>query len=56
VQLQPYLFFEGRCDEAIAFYRGALGADLVLLATPPGFRPLHYQEAVEAGNPSRSST
>jgi PhnB protein len=31
VQVQPYLFFEGRCDEAIAFYRGALGAEVTML-------------------------
>ena len=27
----------------------ACGVDLVLLATPPGFRPSHYKAAVEAG-------
>jgi len=27
-QIQPYLFFDGRCDEAIAFYRRALGAEV----------------------------
>ena len=26
MQIQPYLFFDGRCDEAIAFYERALGA------------------------------
>jgi PhnB protein len=26
MQVQPYLFFDGRCDEAIAFYQDALGA------------------------------
>jgi PhnB protein len=26
MQLEPYLFFEGRCEEAIEFYRKALGA------------------------------
>ena len=26
MQVQPYLFFEGRCDEAIAFYKKAIGA------------------------------
>jgi PhnB protein len=31
MQLQPYLFFEGRCDEALAFYRGALGAEVTML-------------------------
>ena len=25
--LQPYLFFEGRCEEAIEFYKNALGAE-----------------------------
>lgn len=31
MQVQPYLFFEGRCDEAIEFYRSALGAEVVML-------------------------
>ncbi len=26
MQVQPYLFFEGRCQEALEFYRRALGA------------------------------
>ena len=26
MQIQPYLFFDGRCEEAIAFYRDALSA------------------------------
>jgi PhnB protein len=25
--IQPYLFFEGRCEEALEFYRKALGAE-----------------------------
>ena len=29
--IQPYLFFEGRCDEAIAFYQQALGATVKML-------------------------
>ena len=29
--IQPYLFFEGRCDEALAFYQEALGAEVVML-------------------------
>jgi PhnB protein len=28
VQVQPYLFFDGHCDEAIEFYRKALGAEV----------------------------
>ena len=31
MQVQPYLFFEGRCEEALAFYRGALGAEVTML-------------------------
>ena len=31
MRVQPYLFFEGRCEEAIAFYREALGAQVVAL-------------------------
>jgi PhnB protein len=31
MQVQPYLFFEGRCDEAIEFYRTALGAKVDML-------------------------
>ena len=26
MQVQPYLFFDGRCDEAIEFYKKAVGA------------------------------
>jgi PhnB protein len=26
--VEPYLFFDGRCEEAIEFYRRALGAEL----------------------------
>lgn len=29
--IQPNLFFDGRCDEAIAFYGQALGAEVVAL-------------------------
>ncbi len=31
MQLQPYLFFEGRCEEALEFYRSALGAEVTML-------------------------
>ena len=26
MQVQPYLFFDGRCDEALEFYKNAVGA------------------------------
>ena len=31
MQVQPYLFFDGRCDEAIEFYKKALGAKVEML-------------------------
>src|SRR3546814_641716 len=42
--IQPYLMFDGRCEEAIEFYRSALGAQVEMLmrfkdapeAPPPG--------------------
>jgi PhnB protein len=30
--VQPYLFFDGRCEEAIEFYRRALGAEVIMLS------------------------
>jgi PhnB protein len=30
-QVQPYLNFDGRCDEALDFYRRALGAEVTML-------------------------
>ncbi len=30
MQVQPYLFFDGRCEEAVAFYRKALGAEVTM--------------------------
>lgn len=29
--IQPYLFFGGRCEEALEFYRTALGAKIVMM-------------------------
>ena len=37
--IQPYLFFGGRCEEAIEFYKKALGAEVEMLA--------RYKEAPE---------
>jgi PhnB protein len=46
MQLSPYLFFDGRTEEALNFYRDAIGADVVMMLrwkdspdpqmTPPG--------------------
>lgn len=30
MEIQPYLFFDGRCQEAIDFYRDALGAEVLM--------------------------
>ena len=45
--VQPYLFFDGRCEEAIEFYRKALGAEVGMMMRykdspeppPPGMVP-----------------
>jgi len=47
MQVQPYLFFDGRCEEALDFYRKALGAEVTGLMRfkdspepmPPGSIP-----------------
>ncbi len=39
MQVEPYLFFEGRCEEALAFYGQALGAEVTML--------LRYEESPE---------
>jgi PhnB protein len=47
MQIQPYLFFNGRCEEAVEFYRRALGAKVEMLMrfkdspdpVPPGMIP-----------------
>jgi PhnB protein len=43
VEIQPYLFFNGRCEEAVEFYRRALGAEVEMLMrmkeSPEGMPP-----------------
>ncbi len=31
MQVQPYLNFNGRCEEALEFYRGAVGAEIEMM-------------------------
>ena len=31
MKVQPYLFFGGRCEEALEFYKKALGAELLMM-------------------------
>lgn len=47
MKIEPYLFFDGRAEEAAAFYRKALGADIMMMLRfkespdppPPGMVP-----------------
>ena len=32
MRVEPYVYFQGRCEEALEFYRAALGADATVLA------------------------
>src|SRR5207245_1056875 len=32
MSVQPYLFFNGRCEEALEFYRSAVGAEVEMLS------------------------
>ena len=43
MQVQPYLFFDGHCEEAIEFYRQALGAKIEML--------MHYKDSPEPPPP-----
>jgi PhnB protein len=31
MKVQPYLFFDGRCEEAIEFYKTAIGAEVLMM-------------------------
>lgn len=52
--IQPYLFFDGRCEEAIDFYRSALGAEVEMMLRfsecpdppPPGTMPDGWEKKV----------
>ena len=43
MQIQPYLNFDGRCEEAIEFYRRALGAEVIFM--------MRYKEMPETPQP-----
>ncbi|MGI8568574.1 MAG: VOC family protein [Methylocella sp.] len=40
MQVQPYLFFDGRCEEAVEFYRKALGAEVTV--------PMRFKECPDS--------
>jgi len=52
--IQPYLFFNGRCEEAIEFYKRVLGAEVEMLVrfrdspvpAPPGMLPPGSEDKV----------
>lgn len=54
MKVQPYLFFDGRCDEAIAYYTTVLGAESTFLMRfreapdqpPPGMLPPDWADKV----------
>jgi PhnB protein len=41
--VQPYLFFDGRCEEAVTFYRDALGAKVEMV--------MHYKDCPDTPPP-----
>ena len=52
--IEPYLFFNGRCEEAVKFYQKALGAELQMMMRykespeplPPGMTPPNWGDKV----------
>ena len=45
MHVQPYLFFNGRCEEAIEFYKKTLGAEVAML--------LRMKDSPEPAQPGR---
>ncbi|MFP5287098.1 MAG: VOC family protein [Thermoanaerobaculia bacterium] len=43
MHVEPYLFFEGRCEEAIELYRSVLGAEVEMI--------MRYKDSPEPPNP-----
>ena len=58
MRVEPYLFFNGRCEEAIAFYQQALGAEVTLQMRmneapdppPPGAIPEGFENKIMHAN------
>ena len=52
--IEPYLFFNGRCEEAIDFYKKALGAEVPMMMRykeapdkpPPGMVPSGWDDKI----------
>ena len=45
MHIEPYLFFAGRCEEAVEFYRMALGAEVTML--------MRYKDSPEPPPPGK---
>jgi PhnB protein len=49
MKIEPYLFFDGRCEEALAFYKSAIGAETTMLMrynqSPTRRRPACFRPA-----------
>ena len=43
MHVQPYLFLDGRCEEALEFYRSTLGAEITML--------MRFKESPESPQP-----
>jgi len=56
MQVQPYLMFNGRCEEALEFYKKTLGAQVTMLMRfsespeppPPGCAPVDGQKVMHS--------
>src|SRR5690606_7967774 len=47
--VEPYLFFDGRCEEALAFYREAVGAETTFLLRFKDSPEPHEEGCVQPG-------
>lgn len=58
MKVEPYVFFNGRCEEAIAFYQKALGAEVTFQMrmnespdpVPPGSVPAGFENKIMHAN------
>ena len=54
MKVEPYLFFNGQCEEALEFYKQALGAEVTMLMRtnespeppPPGMLPPGFEHKI----------
>lgn len=51
--IQPYIFFGGRCEEAIEFYRTAIGAEVLMLMRFKDAPPPHDPKMVPPGTENK---